>query len=284
MWEIRLGIRKIHYPPFKLFWGSDIMSIKSTVITLIAFWVGFTATGLASGPALPTPPKEEKTAMISWQTAYGARESRIIPGTVQAVNGSFPIRWIVGNGNPRLVTLESPGAGELPPVERRLMFLCEANGRTLLLKEWFPLLNVKQPVTIRVMATVPTAELFQVLLNTKVPPVSPLEPVVQPLIWEQAYERNSISYLPGWTNTPLGRLNLVWRKTSGRLPELIMLESLGAGELPPVETSLYIWGDPDRNITVICREHHPRLNENYPSCLWRLATVSTTELMKGYQP
>lgn len=220
---------------------------------------------------------------ISWQEPYKKKDMTIITGSVQADFGKFELRWIIdADKKARLITLESPGAGELPPIEKKILLMVYKDGITHLFQEWYPLLNVKEPYTIRLITSVSTADLFSVLPASKLPPVSPVIKKTQHIIWGKVYSKNGIQYLQGMLKASFGTLNILWKKEAGRIPQLITMESPGAGELPPIESKLLPWMDETTGTALICQERQPQLNEEYTPYLWCLAKVKTSELLSGF--
>jgi hypothetical protein len=221
---------------------------------------------------------------ISWHPAFQENGLTIIPGFLKTDFGGFEVSWVVGpNRTARLVTLESPGAGELPLRQKKLFLWFAERRATVLFQEWPPMVNVKEPVTIRPIVKVSTIDLFSVLPKAKLPPISKLNNEPQPITWDRSYGKKGVQYLPGSLQASFGRLNIYWKKEAGGIPELITLESPGAGELPPQEVRLYIRMDEKTGLSTIFQERQPLLNQGLTSYLWALATVRTGELMTGFR-
>mgnify|MGYP005840051399 CR=1 FL=1 len=221
---------------------------------------------------------------ISWQSPFSRNGEIVIIGSIETTHGGFEFRWVLGShGEARLVTLVAFGAGELPPREMKLFPLVRKGGTTLLFQEWFPLVGVEEPPTIRVVAEVPTAELFSVLPAGQQPPPAAISKRRQTIEWTAVQERDGRKYLPGRVKASFGTLEIIWKKEPDHMPELIMLETPGAGELTPTETRLYLWTEAAAGATVICREVHPRLDQEFVSHLQCLVTVRTTELISGFR-
>jgi hypothetical protein len=238
--------------------------------------------------ALPCQAKSgrilDDCSKISWQPAFRENGATVIPGSLQTGFGRFEFRWVVvPKGTAKLVTLESPGAGELPLREKKLFLWVRKDHETILFQEWLPLANGKEPRTIRPIAKVRTNELFSVLPKKQLPPASALSQRQSYITWGNEYSKNSVWYLPGSLKASFGTLNIYWRKESARIPELITLESPGAGELPLREISLYLWNDEQTNTSTIFQERQPLLNQDSTTYLWPLVTVKTDELMAGFR-
>lgn len=226
----------------------------------------------------------EPKGTVLWQPAFEQNGNRIIPGLIKTNSGAIQIKWVIDiHGNAKLVTLIALGAGELPPREQRLLpMVLENEETTLLFQEWFPAMNVKEPSQIRIIAAVPTTDLFLVLNTAKPPSVSLKGQKPQTINWENSSVKNGITYLPGNIKAPFGTLNIAWKKEEGRIAELISFKAPGAGELPPVESKLYLWKDSSKT-TVICRERRPQLNQSYVSYLYPLVKVKSSKLMDGFK-
>ncbi len=229
-------------------------------------------------------PRSEDSREISWQKSFKENGMTIIPGSVQIDSIRFEFRWMIAaDEEAKLVTLESDGSAELPLLEKKILFLVLENGITLLFQEYFPLADRKEPYTIILIATVSTIELFSVLPDTKLPPSSPLIIKTSSIRWGEVFQKKNVQYLEGSLTASFGTLNIFWKKAAGRIPELITIESPGAGELPPVESRLIPWIDETSATTVICQERYPQLNQEFISYLWCLASVKTDELMFGFK-
>lgn len=221
---------------------------------------------------------------ISWHKSYQEKDKTIIPGSVKADFGKFEFRWIIyQDGIIKLVTLESAGSGELPPIEKKLLLLVLEEGNTILFQEWYPLVNVKEPYTIRPIAKVSTADLFSVLPKIKIPPTSPINQKVYTIKWGKIFLKNMNKYIQGVTKASFGTLNIYWKKEKDHNPELITLESSGAGELPPAEIKVLIWLDESKGKTIIFQERFPQLNQGGVPYLWFLTTVKTADLISGFK-
>jgi hypothetical protein len=221
---------------------------------------------------------------ISWHPVFQENGLTIIPGFLKTDFGGFEVRWVVGpNRTARLVTLESPGTGELPLRQKKLFLWFAERRATVVFQEWPPMVNVKEPVIIRPIVKVSTADLFSVLPKMKLPPAAKVNKEPQPITWGRSYGKKGARYLPGLLQASFGRLNIYWKKEAGGIPELITLESPGAGELPPRQARLYIRMDEKTGLSIIFQERQPLRNQGLTSYLWPLATVRTGELMAGFR-
>lgn len=248
-------------------------------------WIVF-VTGLTFGVFYCNADNSNQTnGTVLWKSAFEQNGNKIIPGLIKTNSSTIQIKWIIDtHGKAKLVSLISFGAGELPPQEQKLLpMVCEENGRnTILFQELYPLMNVKEPPTVQIIAVVPTANLFEVLNTAKPPSVDLKNQKPQTIYWEKPSIKNKITYLPGIIKASLGTLNIAWKKEEKRNAELISFETPGAGELPLLESKLYLWKD-SSNTTVIFQERHPQLNQGYVSYLYPLVKVKTSKLMDGYK-
>jgi hypothetical protein len=233
-------------------------------------------------------PKSDNQGGVSWQKPIQQKGLTIIPGSAQASFGRLELRWIIGPGTKaRLVTLESPGAGEMPPLEKKIFVLVRDDGTTLLFQEWIPLANQKKPVTIRDIVSVGTNELFSVLPGKGVPPEAPISKKIPSIHWGRQYQRNGVQYLPGELNTSwFGRQNIYWMKKSGRIPELYSPENQkqdSRNEAAPGDSKLYLWLDEMNGATGLFLENGPETRNGNTSYLWPFAVVDTDQLISGFQ-
>jgi len=228
-------------------------------------------------------PSSENKMKISWQQPVKKNDYTIIPGYAKADFGRFEFRWIIKPGGvSKLITLEPSGSSELPLVEKKVLPLVLSDGNTLLFQERPSLLNEKKPLRICAITSVSTLDLFSVFPVVKLPPSCIISKTSNHIKWDNVFSKNGVKYLQGYTKSSFGSLNLLWKKEGSRNPELVVVESPGAGELPAVETKLLPWIDEASGLTVICQERFPQLNQGYCSYLWCLTTVKTSELLWGF--
>lgn len=250
---------------------------------VLVFLIVISTSGKLSCNENRVSPKTNNPADITWQNSFRENGVTVIPGSVQTNFGRFELRWVIGaGGRARLATLESPGVGEMPPVEKKIFIFPRDNGTTLLFQEWFPLLNEKRPSTLKMITSVPTGQLFSVLPGEMRPPVAAIGMTTQPIQWGKKYQRYGSQYLPGKLKTSFGWREIFWKKKTGRIPELITLETPSAGARPPLESRLYPWLD-ETGDTVIFQERSARFNQDSTPYLWPLAKVQTAELMLGFR-
>ena len=231
----------------------------------------------------PAPGVEEKGG-ISWKKPATDKEETITAGSIKAGFGTFVFQWVTdAGGRTALVTMESSGSAELPPIRRSVLPMVTGNKTTLLFLERFPLLNGREPSRLSLIASVSTAELFSVLPAGKLPPASPSIENASPLLWGEISMKKGANFLPGTLSASFGKLNILWKKTGSGVPALILEESLGAGELPPVESPLYAWMEESSGTTMIFQQRQAQLNQKFVPHLWALARVKTDELMEGFR-
>ncbi len=225
-----------------------------------------------------------KKNKIVWQAPHEEKGRIVKTGAVAADFGRFEFQWILEPEKKtiRLVTIEAPGAGELPAEEKKVLPLVVNSGVTILFLEWPPLLHSKKPYTIRAVAGVSTADLFSALPELKKPPSAPEMKTPRSIVWNNITVRKGVQYLEGAVKASFGTLDLYWKKEEGRVPELVTIEAPGAGELPPVEAKLLPWMDEGSGLTIICQERRPQLNESFPAYLAGLVMVKTADLMAGF--
>ncbi|NLG84160.1 MAG: hypothetical protein GX493_06055 [Firmicutes bacterium] len=244
--------------------------------------IGFLAMWLV-GPGFPPVSAACGAPKIAWQKPFVVDGLTIIPGSVRSAHGTFAFRWVIDrDGGARLTTTVPFGAGELPPREIDLFPLIRKDGMTLLFQEWFPLVNVREPSTIRIVAKVATAELFSVLPTGQHLPAENISKKRQAIAWGTRQERDGIEYLPGRVETSLGSMEIVWKKEPGHLPELVLSEPPKAEGLPPGEVRLYPWMEGAIDTTFVFRKAPPRVDGASIMRLQYLVTVRTTELLAGF--
>lgn len=253
---------------------------SKTIMFLFILVVGLTFGGFHCNADNSAKPNGN----IIWQPGFEQNGNRVIPGLIKTAYTTIQIKWLIDSrGNAKLVVLNAFGAGELPPMEQRLLPMVFGSGETtLLFQEWFPLMNVKEPSTVRIMAAVPTVNLFSVLNASKPPSISLRGQKSQTISWGKSSIKNGITYLPGSIKASFGTLNIAWKKVGKRNAELISFETPSAGELPPLESKLYLWKESSSK-TVLCQERQPQLNQGYVSYLYPLVKVKTSKLMAGFK-
>jgi hypothetical protein len=111
-------------------------------------------------PPIAPPPAEVKP--INWENPYQRNNAQYIQASLHLSFGAFNIYWRSKPGQvPELITLEAPGAGELPPVEQRLSpWFDEAAGITYICQERFPMLHQGFVPYLQCLAKVKTDELL----------------------------------------------------------------------------------------------------------------------------
>ncbi|MCL6589421.1 MAG: hypothetical protein K6U80_05640 [Firmicutes bacterium] len=228
---------------------------------------------------------------ILWQKPVREKGVTIIPGAALTDFGRLELRWIIGDRETRLVTLEAPGAGELPPLERPIFLLVRDNGVTLLFQEWVPLANENKPVTVRDLVSVDTNDLFSVLPGKRVPPEAQISRKIIPIKWGRMYQKNGVQYLPGKLGGPWpsGRRDIYWMKKPGRIAGLFSPEDRGNGVrnmAAPRDSNddarLFLWLDGMNGATVLFLEDSLETNQGNISYLWPFAVVETTQLLSGF--
>lgn len=227
---------------------------------------------------------QDYISKITWQKPYKDNNDTIIIGSVKAGFGKFEFRWIIRHDETvKIITLESSGSGELPPMEKKILLLVLDTGNTILFQEWLPLVNVKEPYAIRPIAKVSTSDLFSLLPKVKTPPTSTINQKIYKVKWSKTFLKNEIKYLQGAVKASFGTLNIYWKKGKEHPLELITLESPGAGELPLMEMKLFPWMDESKGITIIFQERMPQLNQGNISYLWPLTAVKTSDFISGFK-
>jgi len=117
-------------------------------------------------PVVKVPPSSAigKTVnQVLWGIVCVKNDVKYLPGSTKVPSGSLNILWKKrGAGIPELVTEESPGAGELPAVERKLLiWIDETSGITYICKEQFPLLDQGYCSYLQCLTAVKTDELLK---------------------------------------------------------------------------------------------------------------------------
>ncbi|MGE5605514.1 MAG: hypothetical protein ACM3YE_07480 [Bacteroidota bacterium] len=217
---------------------------------------------------------------ISWRSPYMENDMKIIPGWVRVNSGKLEFRWTINqDGIARLEAIKNTNAGKKFAIDKQIFLLVRDDGKTLLFQKQSPLVNVNEPSTMLLIVAVSTKDLFSVLPKTKISPMSVIKQQTQPITWGKEFVKKDIRYLPGSLKASFGTLNIYWKKEVNRNPELITMKSPGAGELPPNESSLYLWVDELTGNTVIMQERQPQLNKEFAPYLLPLAVVNTDDLM-----
>lgn len=117
----------------------------------------FAVTGVNSPPVHQMG---ARTAKITWDGTVTKNEVQYVGGAVQTEFGQINIYWKV-DGMPQLITLDAPGAGEMPPQEAKLyLWHDKTNAVTMILQVRAPLLNQGGPSYLWPLVTVSTDDLM----------------------------------------------------------------------------------------------------------------------------
>jgi len=268
--------------------NKSVNNIRLMLLIIPAGFFIFLSTACFNNERVDTKSNDIKPAAgdkmkISWQQPVKVKDETVIQGFVKSGFGNFEFMWVINpEGMSKLVTRKFSGSAELPLKEKKILPLVLPDGSTILFQEWPPLLNEKRPYSMRVIATVPTSELFSVLPGVKLPPSCIISKIPEQIKWDKVFDKNGIKYLQGNTKGSSGPVNLLFEKKGSGNPELVLVESQGNGELSSKESKLLPWMDETTGLTYICQERFLHLNQGNSPYLWCLATVKTVELLSGY--
>jgi hypothetical protein len=229
-------------------------------------------------------PGLENTNKITGEKPRKEKEPASFSGSAKAGFGTFNFKWNVDpKGTTKLATLESSGSGELPPKEKKIFLQIRNDGTTRLYHEWYPLVNVKKPVTLKYIVDVPTAELFSLLPEVKIPAgivESTSDQKIQPIAWGKTFKQNNIQYLP-CNAVSAWKLNIFWEKKTNQFPELIAVENYKQQNMTS-KSRLYLLIDENNNTTILFMEKQFQSTQGNIPYLLPVATVKTDELISGF--
>jgi hypothetical protein len=103
----------------------------------------FSVLAMANIPPAQSLP--DVSTPLEWGEEFLRGKAQYLPATLKVSFGTLNIFWKKTPGKTTdLVTEESPGAGELPTVEKKLLlWFDESSGTAFIFHEMFPLLNQK---------------------------------------------------------------------------------------------------------------------------------------------
>lgn len=137
----------------------------------------------------------------------------IISGLVRFPQGTLELAWIVdASQKARLQTLDPSGSAELPPHPVTIWPVLLADGTALLAKEFFPLFNSRQPVSVKVLGIVDSKELFAPLDLVEIPPGSVNYHELSGITYGQQYENHSVKIQEGILAHKRDPMSLLWQK------------------------------------------------------------------------
>jgi hypothetical protein len=220
---------------------------------------------------------------IAWEPVRQEKETTEISGSVRADFGTFELWWVIEKqGSARLVTREPSGSAELPLMEKQLWPLVFEGGLTAIFQEWYPLVNVKAPTTVRLIVTVPSKELFSAFSDGLVPPEERLPKKLLALRWDGATDDDGVRRVRGviWENTK--GFALLWERRVGRQPALVGEAASRTGKGEPLASRLIPWVDEHAGNTMILEAvASPEGGGTLPHLI-PLFVVNTKDLMRGF--
>lgn len=236
---------------------------------------------MATSYIAPGLDPDKKFNKIVWEQSYLENGNTVTPGWVQADFGRFSFLCITNSaGRGSLVTVEAPGAGELPTVKRKIFIVMNGNNTTTLLKQWFPLAGSKDPDTLKTIVAVSSEELFSILPRPEIPPVIDRDSKIQSVRWGKVQRKGESRYTAARIRSGSGSFEILWKTVKGGNPELVTRQSPGSGELPQRDEKLYIVNQSE-NTAVIYQERSPLFNRKGTSYLSAVAVVKKDKLMAG---
>ncbi|MBN2625449.1 MAG: hypothetical protein JXA95_02195 [Spirochaetales bacterium] len=203
-----------------------------------------------------------------------------IDGWLLSESGRFELSWKKKESSqPLLMTRLDGGSGEAPTYDLPLYILNPNDDISIVFRLFEPLLNSDMPAELRLVAAVSGEELYSAAGSGYAPYISSPRSAAQRIGWKESPEvKNEISYFCGTVRSESGKLNIYWKERAGHSPELVTLESPGAGELPPEDKTVFIWKDRKRGLSFLFSLFHPLLNQKGVTALSFMGCVETDDL------
>ncbi len=150
---------------------------------------------------------------IVWETSIVESGITNIDGYVRFPQSGFELAWTVdASGNARLHTLDPSGSAELPPHAVRIHPVLFVDGTALLAKEFFPLFNSKQPVSVKILGAVEASNLLAPLELIEIPQGSTNYHALSRITFGGRYEIEGMKIQEGVIADAAGSLSLLWQK------------------------------------------------------------------------
>ena len=157
----------------------------------------------------------EAVPSISWETSAVESGTTTTDGYVRFPQGSLELTWGVDDsGKAQLYTLDPSGSAELPPHAVRIHPVLLVDGTALLAKEFFPLLNSKQPVSVKIVGTVESVNLLAPLELIETPQGSTTHHRLSRATFGEQREIKGMKVQEGMISYSGGSLNLLWKNKS----------------------------------------------------------------------
>lgn len=151
---------------------------------------------------------------IAWDVPIVESGITTFSGLVRFSQGGLELAWTVdAAGRARLHTLDPSGSAELPPQPVKVHPVLLADGTALLAKEFYPLLNSRQPVSVKLVGIVDSEDLLAPLGLIEVPLGSASYHLAAGITYRQLYESHGVRIQEGVIALRNGSRSLLWQKT-----------------------------------------------------------------------
>ena len=185
------------------------------LVFIILFFLGVTTPGVSAMAIRESDFRSYPRSVqaITWEASIVESGITTIDGYVRFPQGGLELTWTVdASGNARLYTLDPSGSAELPPHTVRIHPVLFDDGTTLLAKEFFPLLNSRQPVSVKIVGAVEAANLLAPLELIEIPQGSTNHHALSRITFGNQYEIKGKKVQEGMISYIGGSLNLLWQK------------------------------------------------------------------------
>jgi len=176
-------------------------------------------------PESDFPPETGAVQPILWEAPVLESGITIIDGRVRNIQGSLELEWIVdASMKAELQTYDSSGSAELPMHEVRIWPVSLADGTALLAKEFYPLLNSRQPVSVKVVGIVQSENLFAPLGLVEIPLGSMSHHEMARITFGRQYESQGTKVMEGVIAHQGGTRRLLWQKALNGSFQVVSVE------------------------------------------------------------
>lgn len=151
---------------------------------------------------------------IVWETSVVESGITTSDGFVRFPQSGLELTWTVdASGHAQLHTMDPSGSGELPPHAVRIHPVLFDDGTALLAKEFFPLFNSKQPVSVKILGAVEASNLLAPWDLSEIPQGSTNHHVLSRITFGEQYEIKGMKVQQGVMVRAGGNRSLIWQKT-----------------------------------------------------------------------
>lgn len=210
------------------------------LVFIILFLLGVTTSGVSAMAIRENDFRSYPRSVqaITWDASIVESGITTISGIVRFPQGVLELAWIVDASlKARLQTLDPSGSAELPPHPVRIRPVLLADGTSLLAKDFYPLLNSRQPISVKVVGIVDSKELFAPLDLVEIPLGSVNYHELSGITYGQQHENYSVKIQEGILAHKSGPMSLLWQKAPhGSYNLAVVKEGLEIPLVPLLDT------------------------------------------------